>query len=437
MPPAPPRRAARGIAAYLRLWAIATLLLAVAIAGLAVGVDPWFVFGTPRIAGFNAVKPRAVAHSTLAKTYQLARVCGRTLLLGNSRVEVGLDPDSAAWPEPLRPVFNAAAAGAGPAFALATLRRALAACPPPRLVVVEVDFPDFLTAPQAPRPDEPAAPRDGLVTRLGDWARAALSLDALSDSLATLLAQRDPAGPTLTPQGLNPLREYAREVAAHGYAPLFAEKLADYAAQLRAAPEPVLDAAHSEPLRILAALIRLAEAHRIALVLFVPPYHASYLDLLHQSGRWETFLAFKRALAALVPGAGAAPLDPAALAGQTRLIDFSADYPTLHEPVPPRGDTTTPMRFYWESGHFKPALGEAIIARLFRGGDFGTAIAGPATAESRRAGGDSCGERAPAAQNYPQGEWGLLRGEAGTLAGGMDGKLPSRANYPEDSCGTY
>jgi hypothetical protein len=436
MPPAPPRRAARGIAAYLRLWAVAMLLLGAAIAGLAVGVDPWFVFGTPRLAGFNAVKPRAVAHSTLAKTYQLARVCGRTLLLGNSRVEVGLDPESPAWPESLRPVFNAGAAGAGPAFALATLERALAACPP-RLVVAEVDFPDFLTAPEAPRPGAPAPPRDGLVTRLGDWARAALSLDALSDSFATLLAQHAPASPTLTPLGFNPLREYAREVAAHGYAPLFAEKLADYAMQLRSAPEPVLDAAHSAPLRILAALIRRAEARGAALVLFVPPYHASYLDLLRRSGRWETFLAWKRSLAALVPDAGAAPLDPAALAGQIRLIDFSADHPTLHEPVPPRGDTTTPMRFYWESGHFKPALGEAIIARLFRPGDFGTAIAHPAIAESRREGGDSCGERAAAAQNYPQDEWGLLRERPGTLAGGTDGKVPSRANYPEDSCGTY
>lgn len=86
-------------------------------------------------------------------------------------------------------------------------------------------------------------------------------------------------------------------------------------------------------------------------------------------------------MAALVPGAGAAPLTPDALAGQVRLIDFSVLHPYTREPIPPRGDTRTVMRFYWESGHFKPALGEAVIARLFRESDFGVALA-PTVAEA-------------------------------------------------------
>ena len=66
----------------------------------------------------------------------------RTLLLGNSRVEIGLDPESPLWPQDDRPVFNAAESGRDLAIALIRLRHAMETAPP-RLVVVAVDFPDL------------------------------------------------------------------------------------------------------------------------------------------------------------------------------------------------------------------------------------------------------------------------------------------------------
>jgi hypothetical protein len=52
------------------------------------------------------------------------------------------------------------------------------------------------------------------------------------------------------------------------------------------------------------------------------------------------------------------------------------------EDVPPAGDATTRMRYYWESSHFNGAAGDLVLYRLFdpRGGrhpvpaDFGVEL---------------------------------------------------------------
>src|SRR6185503_14067163 len=74
------------------------------------------------------------------------RISPATVLLGNSRVEVGLDPESPIVPDPFVPVFNAAEAGRDLFTAGRLLQEAIARG---RLkqVVVGLDFPDFLERP--------------------------------------------------------------------------------------------------------------------------------------------------------------------------------------------------------------------------------------------------------------------------------------------------
>ena len=60
--------------------------------------DPYRMFGTPTIRGLTELKPRAFEKLSIAKTYQLERIAPKTLLLGNSRTEIGLDPMSGQFP---------------------------------------------------------------------------------------------------------------------------------------------------------------------------------------------------------------------------------------------------------------------------------------------------------------------------------------------------
>src|SRR5215213_9326592 len=100
-------------------------LLAVVTVVFTIFVDPYRMFGTPIVRGLTELKPRAVEQMGIAKTYQLERIAPKTLLLGNSRTEIGLDPMSSQFPEEQRAVFNAAYAGRDICTSLLMLRDAI------------------------------------------------------------------------------------------------------------------------------------------------------------------------------------------------------------------------------------------------------------------------------------------------------------------------
>jgi hypothetical protein len=65
---------------------------------LSLYVDPYRLFDAPGHLADAAPRPRAAQHVDLVKTHGIARAQPHTLILGNSRAEIGLDPRSSAWP---------------------------------------------------------------------------------------------------------------------------------------------------------------------------------------------------------------------------------------------------------------------------------------------------------------------------------------------------
>lgn len=369
------------------IWAAGTALALCCLAIiLAVAVDPYRMYGTPPVPGWTARKPRTDTHQFIAKLYQLERVRPNTLLLGNSRVEVGLDPRSREWGVADRPVYNAALAGRGVRTALDMLRDAIAVHPP-KTVILGLDIVDFLEKPDrlpASAPPIRTDERRLLVKRDGRpnpermlqiwrdrWATT-LTIDAVMDSVATLLEQDPRDDGTMTPLGFNPQSEYRWFVERQGYYALFAQKNEAYLKEYRHSPAPDFD----HPLRYasfryLKDIMDICEAHKIRLLMFIHPYHADFLDILHKDGLWPSFMAWKQALVRVTEirePAGSADL---------RLFDFSGYNAFTTEAVPPPGDVSAAMRWYWESGHYKAALGDRILARLLRGArGFGAALSG-------------------------------------------------------------
>jgi hypothetical protein len=108
--------------------------------------------------------------------------------------------------------------------------------------------------------------------------------------------------------------------------------------------------------------------HRIPLTLYIHPYHASFLDMFSDFGLWEDFEDWKRHLVAQVAG-----LDPDET--EIRIVDFSGYSEFATEAVPSPGDTKSEMRWYWEPGHYKSALGEHILEHIIHGrADFGRVL---------------------------------------------------------------
>ena len=112
----------------------------------------------------------------------------------------------------------------------------------------------------------------------------------------------------------------------------------------------------------------MATEHRVPLTLYIRPYHADYLDMLGDFRLWESFEDWKRHLVSQVAELQYGSAD-------IRIFDFSGYNEFTTEAVPYPGDTKSEMRWYWEPGHYKSALGEHILERIIHGRtDFGRVL---------------------------------------------------------------
>jgi hypothetical protein len=195
----PAARQADGPARFCRLWLLCVLVLVALVGTFNAVVDPYLVIGAPRIAGFNAAKPETETHTLLAKTYLMRRAVYPGMMFGDSKVDIGLDPQSAAWPDDSRPVFNDGLPGSGIDGTLEQLRR-VAATGTLRRALVFVELGEFMQpAGTVPQPGANAV--SGTGQRLHDLALSTLSLDALWSSLATIAAQHTAYVVDLSPDG--------------------------------------------------------------------------------------------------------------------------------------------------------------------------------------------------------------------------------------------
>ncbi len=354
------------VAAGLALMALAALSIA-----LCIYADPYRMYATARIAD----KPTIYRQAALAKSYMIEHLRPTTLVLGNAQVESGLDPESQDWPESLRPVFNAAGANVDIFMAWRLMQHDIAV-KPPQLVVLSLDFLDFVD-PEANANSVPQ--RNGearlLITRNGtpnptrtiqlwkDFIATTLKRQAIIDSISTLSDRGMSSEATMTRFGFNPARDYESLLHRSGAEAVFSHNDAIYRAQYRASVNSYFyDPSRNLQFRSLAAIITLAEQNDIRLILFIPPYHSRYLEILHETGFWPSFEAWKGALVRAVDEA----------AGKRRdlvlLYDFS-DYDDVSgEHVPQPGDTQAEMRWYRDSTHYTSALGDLMIASMMGAG---------------------------------------------------------------------
>jgi hypothetical protein len=361
---------------YFTALASTIAVLAVAAASLTIAVDPYRMWDTREIAGFNAMKPRVDQQHLLAKTYMLERHTPKTLLLGNSRIEVGLDPESPLWPDAARPAFNAGIAGADLSIARGLLRDT-AAREPLDTIIVGVDFVDFLgRTPRGPSPDRGRSPAEGrlMLTPDGqvnperrsqawkDGLSTTLTIDAVMDSLVTLMDQRPNVSNTMTRDGFNPLFPYRAEVEHNGYYELFRQKQVAYEQQYDGFAVPNFsNPDQNVEFGYVAEILRLAASRNVKVVLFIYPYHSSYLDMVADKGLWTAFEDWKRALVRVVDRQSSGRRD------LVKLWDFSGYSPYSLEAIPPRGDTHSKMKWYWEAGHYTSDLGNVLIGVMMQG----------------------------------------------------------------------
>jgi hypothetical protein len=337
---------------YLRTLLISVIVLLATVGTFNLLVDPYGLFRVGSVEGFNRIKSQAGQRAGTYKRVAVARMHPNALILGNSRAEIGFDPASSAWPSSARPVFNLALPGSSIDSALEEFKHVLGFATP-TLVVLGLDFLDFRVDPAARYAPEPKADRKAW---LRERVTALLSVSALADSLATMKAQRDPYSTSLDDSGFNPMHDYVGIARREGYFAMFRQRDQENARSY-AHGGKTIHLADGRPAPEFAALddfMDIARRHRIQLRLVVYPVHAHTLILFHRAGLWPAFDEWKREL---VKRIGAGP--------DVDLWDFSGFSVYSEEAVPPPGDIRSQMRWYWEAGHFKSALGDVILTNIF------------------------------------------------------------------------
>jgi len=349
-------------AAYLRWTLLTTAAVLAAVALFNIFIDPMGVFNAPRIAGLNAIKPHLDHHHELVRWKAAQRLCAgddlRTGIFGNSRAEVGFDPLNRPLVEHRLKAYDHAIPGAGAATAYRQLQWLEEAGCLPKTVFLGVEFFDFLgdhkpadvaalKATKAPAIDGPFL------------AETVFSLTGLRDSLETLSIQNARYPAVLTERGFNPLNNYIPDAAQYGYHALFRQKAQQYAQSWAARAHLIRPASGgiSNDEQAVDAFIARASAAEGTVYVVIYPYHAEVRVILERLGLGGLFAEWKKLIVELA----------ARQARQGRRVevwDFSGLSPQTLESIPAAGDRKTQLKWFWEPGHFKPALGELAFERM-------------------------------------------------------------------------
>ncbi len=354
---------------YLR-WMLTTVVATlIVVATINVLIDPLGVFGAPRIVGLNARKPYLDHHRELARWHASQRLCASAGIFGNSRAEIGFDPENPAFGAHGLAAFNHAIAGSGANLAYRQLRWLQAAGCMPKTIVLGVEFIDFLggSSPKLLPTTEfdPAPQRDARFL-----AETVVSLTGLRDAVKTLFLQHARYPATLTERGFNPLYNYLGEVEQNGHYVLFRQRAEENAANWLRKPPRLLPLAGgiSADQQEVEAFVDLATAAGSTVHLVIYPYHAQIRLMLERFGLGGLFAEWKRMLVSIAERHGGAAV---------KVWDFSGLTPETLETIPSPGDRLTHLRYYWESGHFKKELGDLAIARILGNPmDFGVELRG-------------------------------------------------------------
>jgi hypothetical protein len=336
-------------------------------------VDPYGLFDTKRIEGFNATKPAAGTHVRLSKPYQVINFSPKAIIAGNSRPEMGLNPANACWPKELHPVFNLGLRGADIYMQARMLQHAIAKNDV-RLVLWGLDFLDFLSMqsntgnswhwpPQRKTyEDRLKVNADGSdyrgysVKKLQDHLYTLFSLDTVIDSLKTLLTQGNPHSATVRRDGFDPALNYINIIEWEGQNVLFKQKNHEVSTRLS---RPGLKLLQGEGRRSIAfesvrRLLQFAQKHGVIVVLFINPYHVDYLASLDQAGLWPEFELWKSHLTILADEFS------------VKLWDFSGINSFSTEQVPAPGDKTTILKWFWEPAHYRREYGDLMLSRMLQ-----------------------------------------------------------------------
>ncbi len=309
-------------------------------------IDPAYIFKIMDKEGINHSKTEIMrGGGRRDKAMALKLGVFDTVILGSSRAEVGIDPES--------PVFGAskvynAALPFTDIFELYNVFKFVKKKPEVKRIIIGLDYPLFTASLSDGRADfnlslfavdSPAKIINNIFS-IDEFTR---SIDTLRDNLDGKVARHSKLGHRYKMNTFEKL---------HGHRNAFNDKLTKGFRLFIKSKPPIKY--HPERLKLLSSIIKESEESGIELMLFISPTHVHHREILRVMSLSDDFVIWKRDLTNLL-----------SKYPKVELWDFSGVGRVTTETIPPAGDATTKMRWYWESSHYKSVVGDLVLKRLF------------------------------------------------------------------------
>jgi hypothetical protein len=320
---------------YLRfnLGFIAAALIPTFAVGLVnVVVDPYDAFNTPNFLGINNSKPDKDNNDRLFKALDVVRIKPRTILIGSSRAKQGLDPTHPALQDQT-PVYNLALNGPNFYELRRYLEHAIANQPDLKEVVLGVDFFMF----NATLKNQPSFTEERLEKQsitIQDTINSTFSWDVLAASQETINASLKEVkkNDNYGENGFMPNRKLKQEETQWRF---------DSGIKLYYSLHSTYQFS-DEYFEEFKKFVELCKQRGINLKVFISPAHATDLEAIRATGRWQTFEEWKRKMVQITP-----------------VWDFSGYNSITSEPI------SAKMKNYADNSHYTPLIGNLILNRIF------------------------------------------------------------------------
>ncbi|GGW62776.1 hypothetical protein [Alishewanella tabrizica] len=320
-------------------------------------IDPYGIFAHDK-----DIFPRKVAAADKGRTvkpYQALNSKPFTVLVGNSRVEIGMPPEHAFYQG--KPVYNMGLPGAGISMQYGYAMHAINYSDSVKQVIIALDLLDFTSR------------AENIVTTIDNsgwqWRHEALnsesfadkrrylaerisllfSLSALTDSVKTIVTQQNNVN-ALNRFGFNDGRVYHFHVASEGFGALYQQKAQEI--DQRLGSQQLVFNRDSYHLAELDRFITQLKQQNITVYLLINPYQQPYLDQLTEHKLGQHLYDWKEQIIQL------------AKHHQLPLFDFAISSSLVTDVVAPNSKVVEDSPYFWEPAHYRPAFGDLILNSL-------------------------------------------------------------------------
>jgi hypothetical protein len=342
---------------FLRGFAVSLVTGIAVMIAFVVIVDPYDQYRVLILPGFNLVKPSLTRYQSEIKLTHAAEIHPDALIYGHSRAEIGFDPEAPVFVRHGLSAYNLAIPGTGILNARKQAEYLHQIGIKPKVVIVGVEFLDFLETQGVATVASPHPVAEHPVTQWFWRFDSLFSLASLKDAIRTLYLQHDNEAETMTSRGFNPLKDYESIARREGYFALFRQRAQENTRTFFRKAKGSLSQADFDHLR---AILDLAGESGSGVTLVIYPYHAQILALFEETGLAHAFEEWKDLL---IHEVSAARLRHPGT--HIALFDFSGYNSYNCEKIPEKGDRMSATRWYWEGGHFKKQLGDIVLESIF------------------------------------------------------------------------